>query len=84
MARTPPRALPPLEVGSAYEATDFQSFEYSHASLRGGPNILRLHLKNGTTLDLPASDEALKNLLSMLIEAFGSHAIAHLKRNRRI
>lgn len=73
------RPLPPLEVGTAYVATDFESFEYCHASLRGGETILRLHLKNGTTLDLPASDDQLRALLTMLCDAFGAHAVDHLK-----
>lgn len=74
-----PKPLPSLEVGTAYEAVGFERFEYSHASLSGGATILRLHLKNGTTLDLPTSDEALKNLLTMLCDAFGPHAVAHLR-----
>lgn len=51
------RNLPPLEVGTAYTATDFQSFEYSGAALTGSKAILRLHLSNGTTIDLPANDK---------------------------
>lgn len=73
------KKLPVLEVGQAYEAADFERFEYSHSSLSGGPTILRLHLKNGTTIDLPASDDALRHLLVMLCEAFGSAAVEHLK-----
>ena len=71
--------LPPLEVGQAYRATDFERFEYSSARLTGSTAILRLHLKNGTTIDLPATDEELKALLVNLIEAFGPAAVAHLK-----
>jgi len=47
--------LPPLEVETAYLATDFERFEYSGAQLQppGSKAILRLHLSNGTTIDLP-------------------------------
>jgi hypothetical protein len=72
--------LPPLEVGKAYTALDFESFEYFGAMLTGSKAILRLHLKNGTTIDLPATDDELKHLLVMLCEAFGPDAVAHLKK----
>jgi hypothetical protein len=75
MSRKP---LPPLEVGQAYVAADFVRFEYFGAKLTGSAAILRLHLKNGTTIDLPASDEALKHLLVMLCDAFPPHAIEFL------
>jgi hypothetical protein len=78
------KALPPLEVGRAYLATDFESFEYAGSMLTGSKAILRLHLKNGTTIDLPASDDELKRLLVLLCEAFGPHAIAHLKMRKWI
>ena len=42
--------------------------------------IHRLHLKNGTTIDLPTSDDELKRLLIMLCEAFGPVAVEHLKK----
>lgn len=76
------RNLPPLEVGSAYQATDFERFEYLHHSLipqSEQKSIFRLHLKNGTTIDLPATDEQLKHLAIVLSEAFGTDVIAHLK-----
>jgi len=76
----PKRPLPPLATATNYEATDFERFEYLSALLTGSKaNLLRLHLKNGTTLDLPASDEALKYLLVMLCEAFPLAATAHVK-----
>jgi hypothetical protein len=76
----PPRKnLPPLEVGTPYIATDFENFEYFGAKLTGSEAILRLHLKNATTVDLPATDDELKNLMVMLIEAFGPRAIEHLR-----
>jgi hypothetical protein len=74
------RNLPPLEVGRAYIAADFESFEYAGSILTGPKAILRLHLKNGTTIDLPASDDELKHLLLMLCEAFGPTAVEHLKK----
>lgn len=72
--------LPPLQVGTAYEAADFQKFEYCGAMLTGSTAILRLHLRNGTTIDLPASDDELRRLLVVLCEAFGPVAVAHLKK----
>jgi hypothetical protein len=78
--QNPTKPLPPLATETNYVAADFESFEYFGSTLRGGSKaILRLHLKNGTTIDLPSSDDALKFLLVNLIEAFGSHAIERLK-----
>ena len=74
----PRKNLPPLEVGTAYVAADFERFEYAGRALTGSTAILRLHLKNGTSIDLPASDEALRHLTVMLCDAFGSTAIDHL------
>jgi hypothetical protein len=73
------RNLPPLEARTPYQATDFESFEYFGAGLTGSKAILRLHLKNETTIDLPTTDDELRHLLVILCEAFGSDAIAHLK-----
>ena len=67
--------LPPLEVGQAYEAADFESFEYFGAALTGREAILRLHLKNGTTIDLPATDDELRRLMYMLCDAFPPAAV---------
>lgn len=67
-------SLPLLEVGRAYLATDFESFEYSDKRLNGKQSILRLHLKNGTSIDLPVTDDQLKHLLAALIGAFGDYA----------
>jgi hypothetical protein len=75
----PRKPLPPLATETNYLAADFESFEYFGAKLTGSKAILRLHLKNGTTIDLPASDEALKHLLVLLLGAFGPDAIEHLK-----
>jgi hypothetical protein len=74
------KALPPLEVGRAYVAADFERFEYCGSMLTGSKAILRLHLKNGTTIDLPASDDELKRLLIVLCEAFGPVVVEHLKK----
>ena len=76
--------LPPLEVGTAYQATDFESFEYFGAGLCGPTAILRLHLTNATTIDLPVTDDQTKELLRVLCEAFGAHAIEHLKARKWI
>jgi hypothetical protein len=80
----PKRPLPPLATHTNYKATDFESFEYFGAALTGSKAILRLHLKNETTIDLPSSDDDLKHLLVILIEAFGPHAIEHLKMRKWI
>ena len=72
--------LPPLEVGQAYRATDFERFEYSSARLTGSTAILRLHLKSGTTIDLQASDNELRHLAAVLCIAFGPDVIDHLKK----
>jgi hypothetical protein len=69
------RNLPPLEVGQAYKAADFESFEYFGAALTGQEPILRLHLKNGTTIDLPTTDDELRHLMYMLCDAFPPAAV---------
>ena len=73
------RTLPPLEVGQAYEARDFEKFEYFRDALRAEGAILRLHLKNGTTIDLLASDSTVRPLLFALCDAFGTEGVRHLK-----
>jgi|JRYD01.1.fsa_nt_gb hypothetical protein len=73
------RPLPPLEVGTAYEAADFERFEYCAPRLSEGAPTLRLHLKNGTTLDLPASDADLRLLALHLCEAYPGAVIDLLK-----
>jgi hypothetical protein len=80
----PRKPLPPLATRTNYEATDFERFEYLGAALTGSKAILRLHLKNGTTIDLPSTDDVLKHLLGTLIDAFGPHAIEHLKMRKWI
>ena len=67
--------LPPLEVGQAYVAADFENFEYVGSALTGTTAILRLHLKNGTTIDLPASDDELRELMHLLCDAFPPAAV---------
>ena len=73
----PRKPLPPLEVGSKYLAADFERYEYFGSMLTGSKAIIRLHLKNGTTIDLPSTDNEFKHLLVMLCEAFPQHAIEH-------
>jgi hypothetical protein len=77
--QNPRKPLPPLAIDTNYEASDFESYEYFGAKLTGSKAILRLHLKNGTTIDLPSTDEQLTRLLVMLCDAFGPDAISHLK-----
>ena len=67
--------LPPLEVGQAYEATDFESFEYFGSKLTGSKAILRLHLSNGTTIDLPTTDDESRRLMYLLCDAFPPAAV---------
>lgn len=75
----PAKNLPPLEVDTAYQTADFQRFEYFGAALTESKAILRLHLRNRTTIDLPTTDDELRHLLMVLCDAFGSDAIDHLK-----
>ena len=70
--------LPPLAIGTAYVAADFERFEYFGLRPAGSAAILRLHLKNETTIDLPTNDDELKRLLCVLCDAFRSVAIEHL------
>ena len=76
--------LPPLEVGQAYLAADFEKFEYFGAALTERGAILRLHLSNGTTIDLPSADDELKYLLFSLCDAFGPDVIEHLRARQWI
>jgi hypothetical protein len=77
--QNPRKPLPPLATATNYEAVDFERFEYFGAGLTGSKAILRLHLKNGTTIDLPASDDALQHLRYMLCEAFPKETADHAK-----
>ncbi|MGE7367914.1 hypothetical protein ACQKKX_02435 [Neorhizobium sp. NPDC001467] len=78
------RILPALEVGTSYRVVDFERFEYQHRSLGQAhgeeANILRLHLKNQTILDLPVSDEAFEHLLRTMIHMFPAVALDEIKR----
>ena len=78
----PARNLPPLEVGQAYQAAEFERFELARLfpDAQGERKaILRLHLKNSTTIDLPTSDAELGRLAVVLTEAFGPLVIEHLR-----
>lgn len=75
----PRKPLPPLATETNYLAADFEYFEYFGAALTGSKAILRLNLKNGTTIDLPTSDDELKRLALNLVEAFGPDVIEFLK-----
>jgi len=78
----PRKPLPPLATNTNYQAADFERFEYFGGVLTGSKAILRLHLKNGTTIDLPSTDDELKRLLVMLCEAFPGAAVEHLKMRK--
>ena len=75
----PHRPLPPLEVETAYEAADFERVEYVGVGEREGAATLRLHLKNGTTIDLPCNADQLRTLLFVLCDAVGTDAIGRLE-----
>ncbi|HXP74640.1 MAG TPA: hypothetical protein VN823_10890 [Stellaceae bacterium] len=72
--------LPPLQVGQAYEATDFERFDFVRYPQPGSKAILRLHLKNGTTVDLPTTDDELRRLALTLCAAFAEAVIADLRQ----
>ena len=69
--------LPPLEVGKAYIAAEFDHFEYVGSKLMPSeqPTILRLHLRNGTTIDLPVRDSELRRLALVMAAAFPQEII---------
>lgn len=77
------RNLPPLAAGTAYRVADFERFDLFPPMAGTGPfseaAILRLHLKNGTRLDVPASDTQLQQLAVLFAEAYGPTVIEHLK-----
>jgi hypothetical protein len=66
----PRKPLPPLGVETNYLASDFETFEYFGGPLTGSTPILRLHLKNSTTIDLPSSDDELRRLRDVLNAAY--------------
>jgi len=67
--------LPPLAVGQAYTAQDFERFEYFGSALTGQTAILRLHLKNRTTIDIPTTDDELRRLMYVLCDSFPPAAV---------
>jgi hypothetical protein len=79
-----PRHLPPLQAGTVYRTREFEYFEFEarslHKTLTGEDTaILRLHLGNGTKLDIPVTDENLSHLMRNLIAAFPADAVAFVK-----
>ena len=75
--------LPPLQVGK-YLAAEFERFEYSSGDLGESRAILRLILKNGTKVDLPATHDDMHHLLTILCQAYPGIAIRRLKATGRI
>lgn len=72
--------LPPLEVGATYRVADFAKFEWWSGRLTGEATAtLRLHLKNGTILEIPATEEELQYLQHNLNEAFPKRAVEYAK-----
>ena len=78
----PQKRLPPLAVGQAYVAEDVETFGYLGAKLTGSAPILRLHLKNATTIDLPTTNERLRQLMHVLCDAFPKAAVEHVVEMR--
>ena len=77
---TPRKPLPPLTIGTAYYASELVSFQYIGGPLTADNTpILRLDLKNETTLDLPTTSDELKRLMRALIAAFPQDALEFLK-----
>ena len=68
-------------VGSSHRRAFLSSSVTAGAAamLTGSKATLRLHLKNGTSIDLPCDDTELKRLTLVLCEAFGPVVIEHLK-----
>ena len=77
--QNPRRPLPPLQVETNYIAQDFEEFEYFGSKLTEGKAILRLHLKNQTTIDLPCNDDELQRLMLILCENFPQRAVSHVR-----
>ena len=69
--------LPPLEVGKAYIAAEFDHFEYVSSKLvpSGQSAILRLHMRNGTTIDFPVRDSELRRFALVMASAFPKEII---------
>ena len=78
--RNAARPLPPLEAGVAYRATEFDRFDYFGGVTPGRASILRLCLRNGTTIDLPTTEEKLRHLLFLLVVAFPQDAVENVKK----
>ena len=64
------RNLPPLEVATTYVAADFEQFDFLAAALSGRGPTLRVHLRNRTIIEIPATDEALRYLRNVLNAAY--------------
>ncbi len=81
------RHLPPLSTDTAYQANDFEWIEYSPRSRLGKDaqkSIFRLQLTNGTTIDLPITEEEAKRFVLQMVDTYGNDVIAHLKSRRWI
>lgn len=77
---SPKKPLPLLEVGCAYRAQVVVSFQYLAAGqTTDNIPILRLDLRNGTTLDLPSTDDELKRLMKVLMASFPVEALEFLR-----
>jgi hypothetical protein len=85
MQSMPRKRMPPLEVGCSYELSNFDYFDYTHAQVRGESgrgeprSVLRLHLQNGTTIELPLDARQRNHLARLMAEACVDVVIDHLK-----
>lgn len=70
-----------LAAGSASRAQDFEYFEYDHVFRNADNVMLRLHMRNQATLEIPANDQQLIRLMYALMSGFRPEAVAFLKKN---
>ena len=71
--------LAPIAAGQAYRLHEFEYFEYDHVFRNPQSAVLRLHMKNGATVEVPATDEQMKRLLFALMSGFRQEAIAYMR-----
>jgi hypothetical protein len=73
------KPLLPLATETNYLAAEFEYLEYFGSQLTGSEAILRLNLKNGTTIDVPCSDNQLQHLMISLCESFPERAVSYVR-----
>jgi hypothetical protein len=78
------RYLPPLEPCVGYTAGGLQKVEYVGGSRPEEGRALRLHLKGGTTIDVPSGRDEMRRLALTLCDAFSDDVVAHLMISRNL